>query len=110
DVERGGLALLAALREARSAPAVVLLASSASARLRSRALTAGAADVLTKPFPAEELLARVAIALRNAEIVAAARAATRVDSLTGLGSRAFLDEELHEGLARARRQGHDLAL
>jgi two-component system, OmpR family, KDP operon response regulator KdpE len=61
-----GVEVCRLLRDGRSTPIIVLSARGAEADKVS-ALDAGADDYVTKPFGAEELLARVRVALRRTE-------------------------------------------
>ena len=64
-----GVEVCRLLRDGRSTPILVLSARGAEAD-KVAALDAGADDYVTKPFGAEELLARIRVALRRVEIVA----------------------------------------
>ena len=61
-----GVDITRLVRDGRSTPIVVLSARGAEGD-KVRALDAGADDYVTKPFGAEELLARVRVALRRTE-------------------------------------------
>ena len=61
-----GVEVCRAIRDSRRVPIVVLSARGAESD-KVRALDAGADDYVTKPFGAEELLARVRAALRRAD-------------------------------------------
>ena len=61
-----GVEVCRVIRESRNVPIVVLSARGAESD-KVRALDAGADDYVTKPFGAEELLARVRAALRRAD-------------------------------------------
>ena len=61
-----GVEVCRLLREGRSTPVLVLSARGAEAD-KVGALDAGADDYVTKPFGAEELLARIRVALRRVE-------------------------------------------
>ena len=61
-----GIEVARRLREGRSVPILVLSARGAE-QDKVAALDAGADDYITKPFGAEELLARVRVALRRSE-------------------------------------------
>jgi len=61
-----GVEVTRLVRDGRSTPIVVLSARGAE-RDKVRALDAGADDYVTKPFGAEELLARIRVALRRTD-------------------------------------------
>jgi two-component system KDP operon response regulator KdpE len=61
-----GIEVCRLLRDGRSTPIIVLSARGAE-RDKVEALDAGADDYVTKPFGAEELLARIRVALRRAD-------------------------------------------
>src|SRR5438309_590602 len=65
-----GIEVCRRLREGRAVPIVVLSARGAE-QDKVAALDAGADDYVTKPFGADELLARVRAALRRAEVTGA---------------------------------------
>ncbi len=66
-----GVDLCRLLREGRATPIIVLSARGAETD-KVRALDAGADDYVTKPFGAEELLARIRVALRRTDAAPAA--------------------------------------
>lgn len=66
-----GVEVTRLVRDGRSTPIVVLSARGAEGD-KVRALDAGADDYVTKPFGAEELLARIRVALRRTDGTAAA--------------------------------------
>jgi two-component system KDP operon response regulator KdpE len=70
--DRDGLDVTRDLREWTGVPIVVLSARDREAD-KVRALDLGADDYLTKPFGTEELLARLRVALRHAELRSAAQ-------------------------------------
>ncbi len=65
-----GLAVIRAIRQAKSLTPVLLLSAKASVDNRVTGLQAGADDYLTKPFAFSELLARVQALIRRATHVA----------------------------------------
>lgn len=78
-------------------------------------LTAGGRDYVTKPFHADELLARVGAGVRAKQVMDALLAENRqlavdsiTDPLTGLRNRRYLDERMDQEIARARREGRPL--
>lgn len=68
-----------------------------------RGLDLGANDYVTKPFNADELLARVGVMVRVRTAEDAMRHASHTDDLTGLYNRRFLQQRLEEELHRASR-------
>jgi diguanylate cyclase (GGDEF)-like protein len=116
----GGLELLAALREHEAAPEVILLTGShaTDAQAAVQALRLGAHDYIAKDSAAGEALA-LAVArasekwrLRddNARLMRELRRLSLTDALTTLGNRRAFDEALRQEVARAQRNGADLAL
>jgi two-component system KDP operon response regulator KdpE len=93
-----GIELCRLLREGRSTPIVVLSARGAEAD-KVRALDAGADDYVTKPFGAEELVARLRAALRRTEPTPAAADPLRRGDLV-------IDRERH----RVTRLGEEVHL
>lgn len=100
--------------ETRDVP-LVFVTGSSETRSKVAGLTVGANDYITKPFHRDELLARVAVALRikqqtddlkaaNAQLAAL----SLLDSLTNLYNRRHLDQRLEEEVARANRYGGPL--
>lgn len=63
----GGIEVCQLLRDGRSMPIIVLSARGAESD-KVAALDAGADDYVTKPFGAEELLARIRVALRRVDV------------------------------------------
>jgi two-component system cell cycle response regulator len=111
---------LLALRRTRadleSVPVIMLTADNDVER-KADLLDLGAADYVTKPFHARELLARVRVHLRLTQLSTALREANArlteiavTDALTGLPNRRRLDETLVVEIARARRYGSPLSL
>src|SRR5579885_223402 len=64
--DRDGVELIRELRARRSPLPVIVLSSRDDERGKVEALDAGADDYITKPFGAEELMARIRTALRHA--------------------------------------------
>ncbi|MDB4979309.1 MAG: response regulator receiver modulated diguanylate cyclase [Myxococcales bacterium] len=107
-----GFQLVQAIHGAGQAPraAVMLLSAHASPKLKVRALALGAVDYMTKPFDADELMARVARILASVVREAGLRADAMTDSLTGLANgRSFL-QSLDREVARSRRHHLPLSL
>lgn len=96
-----GLGLLAALRQSRNTP-VLMLTARMSVEDRVRGLKAGADDYLIKPFAFTELLARIEVLLRRARLAEPqASAASRLS---------IADLTLDLARARATRAGQRLDL
>ena len=107
-----GLALLAQLKAdpvTRDVP-VVMVTSAAEPEFVVEALRAGAHDYLTKPFHAEEVLARTLAALRTKALVDELRVLSAHDPLTGLRNRRGVTEQLATWRAHCRRHGAPLAV
>ncbi len=95
-----GLGLLAALRQSKQTP-VLMLTARVRVEDRVRGLQSGADDYLAKPFAFSELLARIQVLLRRARPVRAA------DSATVLG---LADLEIDLVRRKAVRAGRRLEL
>jgi len=101
--------LLKARAETADIP-IVFVTGSTETHHKVAGLTLGANDYVTKPFHREELLARVAVALRikrQADELKAANAQlaalSMTDALTTLYNRRYLDQRAEEEVARAHR-------
>lgn len=91
---------------------VILLTSNAEKDQLIRGLAAGADDYLTKPFHPGELLARVAVGRRVAQLTREIQAQNRLleelaltDSLTGVPNRRAVEEWAARQLSGAARHG-----
>ncbi|WP_165225286.1 diguanylate cyclase [Aquisphaera insulae] len=108
----GGLELVRFLKgdaETRRIP-VILYADIASADERIRALDLGAADVVTRPFVAAELVARVRASLRARHLLAILEQRAHLDGLTGLANRGLLEDRLPREWEGCRRRGQPLSI
>lgn len=111
---------LLALRRSRAdldGVPVIMLTADNDVERKADLLDLGAADYVTKPFHARELLSRVRVQLRLCQLTAALRTANErlteiavTDVLTGLPNRRRLDETLQIEVARAKRYGSPLSL
>jgi two-component system cell cycle response regulator len=108
-----GLDLCARVRrDQHSYTYVILLTSNAEKDQLIRGLAAGADDYLTKPFHPGELLARVAVGRRVAQLTREIQAKNRLleelaltDSLTGVPNRRAVEEWATRQLSGAARHG-----
>jgi two-component system cell cycle response regulator len=90
------------IRQTNGVP-VIMLTARAEEIDRVRGLRAGADDYIGKPFPQEELEARIEAVMRRADL-------GRRDALTGLSNRRTFDEHLDSMLAQQRKTGQSFAL
>ncbi|HEY3282087.1 MAG TPA: diguanylate cyclase [Armatimonadota bacterium] len=95
---------------------VIFISAKTNVTDKVAGLQMGATDFISKPFVAEELLARVEVALRTKqeqdrlrEEAGRLQAMTLTDPLTGLYNRRMLDERLEEEVSRSRRYGTPLS-
>jgi diguanylate cyclase (GGDEF)-like protein len=89
---------------------VVMVTSTPEREFVVEALRGGAHDYLTKPFLAEEVLARVQAALRMKSLVDELRDLAAHDPLTGLRNRRGVAEQLTTWRAHCTRHGFPLAV
>lgn len=89
---------------------VVMVTSTPEREFVVEALRGGAHDYLTKPFLAEEVLARVQAALRMKALVDELRDLAAHDPLTGLRNRRGVAEQLTTWRAHCTRHGFPLAV
>ena len=107
-----GMALLAQLKGdevTRDVPVLVVTGEAERASVAD-ALRAGAHDYLTKPFHAEEVLARTQAALRTKALVDELRVLAAHDPLTGLRNRRGVGEQLSAWRSHCSRHGVPLAV
>ncbi len=83
-----GFEVMRRMRAAGSTAAILFLSARSDTADRVRGLTTGGEDYIVKPFAVEELVARVALALRRAGVTAPAKARFQVGDLV-------LDEDAH---------------
>jgi two-component system cell cycle response regulator len=88
---------------------VIFLSAAVSTSEKIRGLELGAADYVTKPFDAAELLARVRASLRTRRLVDSLSRKAMIDGLTGLWNRTYLEAHATIELAAARRSAKPLA-
>lgn len=107
-----GLALCRQLKEdpeLRTIP-VIVLTGSLDVATKVRAFELGASDYVTKPFDGVELRARVRSALRTKRYHDLLATKARIDALTGLWNRGYLDEQLHVAVSALERRGRHFSL
>jgi diguanylate cyclase (GGDEF)-like protein len=107
-----GLSLLAQLKgdaATRDVP-VVMVTSTPERAFVVEALRAGAQDYLTKPYLAEEVLARTQAALRTKSLLDELRTLASEDPLTGLRNRRGVSEALATWRAHCTRHGAPLTV
>jgi diguanylate cyclase (GGDEF)-like protein len=92
-----------------TAPPVIFLTGYSDPERRVRGLDLGAVDYVSKPFDANELVARVRAALRTKALRDALLRDATTDGLTGLANRRQLEARADEAIALARRHGRPLA-
>ncbi|MEY4579381.1 MAG: Response regulator PleD [Pseudomonadota bacterium] len=89
---------------------IIFLSGKLDQATKVAGLDLGAIDYVTKPFDPVELRARVRSGLRIKSLQDQLVALARVDALTGLWNRAYLDSRLAQEIAQARRSGRPLSL
>jgi diguanylate cyclase (GGDEF)-like protein len=104
-----GVEAAARIRDLSESP-VVFLSAYSDPTLIARAAQSGSFGYLVKPFEERELCATIEMALARHAEGRRLRAQTVIDPLTGLHNRRFLDEALPRELARAQREGSELAV
>ncbi|MBK5274535.1 MAG: diguanylate cyclase [Desulfuromonadales bacterium] len=96
---------------------VIMLTGREDRDLKIKALEQGASDYITKPFDAEELVARVKVHLKIKALQDDLKRTNELllelsntDHLTGLFNRRYLMEVLDKEVQRSKRKGGSLAL
>jgi diguanylate cyclase (GGDEF)-like protein len=84
---------------------VILLSAVADSQRKVTGLNGGADDFMEKPVDADELLARIRVHLRHNTRNRELRHLSRYDAVTGVLTRAALEEELERELRRSQRTG-----
>ena len=109
---KSGYDVLRELKAAARTPdlPVIFLSAQADARNKVRGLELGAVDFVSKPFDLDELVARVAGALRAKATLDRLRSRSHeferlsvTDPLTGLFNRRYLESRLEQEVSRAQR-------
>jgi diguanylate cyclase (GGDEF)-like protein len=95
--------------ERHDPPPVIFLTARSETSDQVRGFDAGGVDYIVKPFRGAELVARVRAALRTKRRIDELVETVGVDSLTGVGTRAALDERLEQAFAQARRDDQPLS-
>ena len=90
--------------------AVMLLSGLSDPRFKVHGLALGAADYMTKPFDADELMARIARILTTVTREASLRADAMTDPMTGLANYRSFSQSLERELERSRRYAMPLSL
>lgn len=114
DVEMPGLNGFEVCRRLKAAPEtriipVIFLTGASSTQRKIEGLNLGAADYVTKPFDPAELRARVRSALRNKYLLDLLSQSAKLDGLTGLWNRSYLDQRLTAELAAICRNFQPLS-
>jgi diguanylate cyclase (GGDEF)-like protein len=89
---------------------IIFLSGKLDQATKVAGLDFGAIDYVTKPFDPVELRARVRSGLRIKSLQDQLLALARIDELTGLWNRAYLNSRLEQELAAARRSQRPLSL
>jgi diguanylate cyclase (GGDEF)-like protein len=100
---------LASDRRTASVP-VLFVSGDEALAARVRSFRAGEADFLRKPFPLQDLLARVDASLMRADRRNRLRRTARIDELTGLGNLRMLEERLAVEGSRLQRYGTPISV
>lgn len=112
-----GLDLLCELRKRENYVNVIFVSGRKDSKTIVRALEEGADDFIEKPFRIEELNARVRVSLRANEAYRDLEEKNKrleemvdVDDLTGLFNMRSVYDKIDAELARANREGHNVAV
>lgn len=105
-----GFQLLSELNALDHPPHVIFLTVASEVADRVQGLFLGAVDYVGKPFDQEELLARVAVAVRERTRLEAAESTALTDPVTGIPNRLAFSHALAADVARAKRFEHPLSL
>lgn len=89
---------------------IIFVTSHSETEFEALGLNSGASDYLAKPVNEVALVARVKAQLRAKEQVDALRHLARVDGLTGVANRRWLDESLEREWLRGQRPGEPISL
>ncbi|MBL4889147.1 MAG: diguanylate cyclase [Candidatus Lindowbacteria bacterium] len=101
--EMNGFDVLARLMASETPPIVIFCSAVDSLGDKLKALYGGASDYIQKPFEPQELLARIACAVRHKKQLDEARAESRVDPLTLLSNRRSFEKSLFAEVTRAAK-------
>jgi two-component system cell cycle response regulator len=115
DVDMPGRSGFDVCKELKANPAtatipIIFLSGNLDQATKVTGLDLGAVDYITKPFDPVELRARVRSALRIKQLQDQLVKLSRIDELTGLWNRVYLDSRLAQELASSRRTGLRLSL
>lgn len=89
---------------------VIFLTATLDVDIKVKAFEMGAVDYVTKPFDAVELKARVRAALKTKRYQDLLTTKARIDALSGLWNRGYLNEQLSAELSLSRRNGLPVSL
>ncbi len=89
---------------------VIFLTGTLDVETKVKAFELGAVDYVTKPFDSIELKARVGAALRTKRYHDLLTTKARIDALTGLWDRGYLDEQLSSEVSLLHRNGRPVSL
>ena len=115
DVDMPGISGFEVCRRFKSNPLtahipIIFLSGMLDQAAKVQGLDLGAVDYVTKPFDPVELRARVRSALRIKLLQDQLIALARIDDLTRMWNRSYLDSRLDQELAAAQRSGRPVSL